>query len=248
MVCFGPHCFSWKEGRAVIEPRYYCQVALPYVYPDDSQVRLRCRLRHLSLEGDQQIEAFLGFVVPELSRADLGSTLEERHMLVIARVQHDDAPAKRQDTDLLVSLQAVVAMIVVGERRGDVVGRLVQPFVALLGQARLVLLRVLSGLGPQALAGGPDLARDVAGHLGGKPEPHANVVVALALQPLLVALLAVRKRVLRDVVQGVAVDELCLPQRLELLRRSEELQFGGQDLLHRTNAQYFTGNAKGAGV
>jgi hypothetical protein len=99
LVCFGPHVFSGKEGGAVIEPRYYCQVALSHVHPDNSLVRLRRRLRHLSREGDQQIEALLGFVVPELSRADLGSTLDQRHMLVIARVGHDEAPAKRQDAD-----------------------------------------------------------------------------------------------------------------------------------------------------
>src|SRR5215469_499247 len=157
MVCFGPHFFSGKEGGAVIEPRYYCQVALPHVHPDDSLVRLRRRLRHLSLEGDQQIEALLGFVIPEFSRADLGPTLDQRHMLVIARVRHDDAPAKRQDADLLALLQAVVAMEVVGERWGDVVGSPVQPFVALLSQSRLALLRILSGLCPQARVGGPYL-------------------------------------------------------------------------------------------
>ena len=203
---------------------------------------------HLHLQGDEHIESLLGFVIPEFGRADLGSTLDQRYMLVVASVRHDHAPAERQDADLLACLQAVVAMEVVGQRRGDVVGRLVQPLVALLGASRLALFRVLSGLCPQALVGRSDLPGDVAGHLGGKPKPHTNVVVALALQPLLVALLAVRKRVLRDVVQGVAIGELCLPQRLELLRRGQEFQFGSQDLFHRTSVQYFTENVKWAGV
>ena len=139
-------------------------------------------------------------------------------------------------------------MEVVGQRRGDVVGCLVQPLVALLGASRLAQLRVLAGLRPQALVGRSDLPGDVAGHLGGKPKAHTNFVVALALQPLLVAPLAVRKRVLRDVVQGVAVGELCLPQRLKLLRRGQEFQFGSQDLFHGTSVRHFTGNVKWAGL
>ena len=135
-------------------------------------------------------------------------------------------------------------MEVVGERWGDVAGSPVQPFVALLRQSRLALLRILSGLCPQALVGGPYLPGDVAGHLRGQPKPRTNLVVALALQPLLVALLAVRKRVLRDSIQRVAVGQLGLPQRLEVLRRGQEFQLGGQDLFHRTSVRQFTQNVK----
>ncbi len=248
VVSFGPHLFARKEGGTVVQPPHHRQVALPHVHPDDSLVRLGRGVCHLHFQGDEHIKALLGFIIPELGRADLGSTFDQRHMLVVARVRHDHAPAERQDADLLASLQAVVAVEVVGQRRTDVVGRLVQPLEALLGASRLALFRVLSGLRPQALVGRSDLPGDVAGHLGGKPTPHANFVVALALQPLLVALLAVRKRVLRDVVQGVAVGELCLPQRLELLRRGQKFQFGSQDLFHRTSVQHFTGNVKWAGV
>ncbi len=244
VVSFGPHLFSRKEGGTIVQPPYHRQVALPHVNSDDALVCLGRGICHLHFQGNQQVEAFPGLVVPELGRADLGSTLDQGHKLVIAHVRHDDTPTERQDADMLALLQAVVAVEVVGQRWGDVVGRLVQSLVALLGASCLALFRVLSGLRPQALVGRSDLPGDVAGHLGGKPKPQSNVVVALALQPLLIALLAVCKRVLRDGVQGVAVGQLGLPQRLELLRRGQEFQFGSQDLFHRTSVQHFTENSK----
>jgi hypothetical protein len=244
MIGFGPHLFPAIEGGAVIQTCHHRQIALPYVYTDDPLVRFGCGVGHLHFQGNQQIEPLLGFIVPEFGRADLGPVLEERHVLVEPLVRQDDAPTERQDADLLASLQTVVPVVIVGQRRGDVVGCLVQPFVALLGESRLALLRVLSGLGPQALVGGPHLAGDVAGHLSGEPKPHANFIVALTLQPLLVALLAVCKRVARDVVQRVPVGETGLPERLELLGRGMQFQFGGQGLLHRTSVLQFTGNIK----
>jgi hypothetical protein len=64
--------------------------------------------RHWNLKAHQQVELLARFVVPELSRADVGAVLNERHMPVVAGVGQGEAPAKRQDAHLLVSLEAVV--------------------------------------------------------------------------------------------------------------------------------------------
>ena len=249
VVGFGPDLFAAGEAGSILKGRRDRQVALPDIHADDAGLALGRGVSHLHFQGNQQVEALLGLVVPEFGCSDLGPTLKECHMLVIARVGHNHASTQRQDADVLAFLQAVVAVEVVGQRRGDVVGRLVEPLVAFLGASHLALLCILCGLRPQAFVGGPHLPGNVTGHLRGKPEPRANVVVALALQPLLAALLAMRKRVARDVVQRVPVGEARLSQRLELRRRGVQFQFGGQRLFHSTCVPYFTGNSKqGRGV
>ena len=43
-----------------------------------------------------------------------------------------------------------------------------------------------------------------------------------------------RKGIATDVVERVAVGQLCLPEHLPLLMRREEFQFSGDDPLHTT--------------
>jgi hypothetical protein len=48
------------------------------------------------------------------------------------------------------------------------------------------------------------------------------------MQLAAVTRLAMRKGVLTDHVQGVSIGQLCAPQRLELVGRGMQFQFGGQ--------------------
>ena len=127
MVGFGPHLFPCKEGGSVVQPPHHRQIALAHVHPDDSLVGVGRGVCYFHLQGDKQIELLLGFVIPEFGRADLGSLLDQRYMRVIASVGHDHAPVKRQDAHPLARLQAVIAMEVIGDRRGDIVGRRSSP-------------------------------------------------------------------------------------------------------------------------
>ena len=62
--------------------------------------------------------------------------------------------------------QTVVPVGVIGQRRGDILGWLVQPPVAFLGETPLTCSSVLLYLGPQRLIGRPNLTGNIAGHLG----------------------------------------------------------------------------------
>ena len=239
VVGFGNHALSRMERLLTPGRRRDRQVAHADIHPRDGRHGGWVWVSYLYLQGDEQVELLLGFVIPQLCRPELRAVLDQGDMLLVSGVGHDHAPAKRENAHLMVCFQAVIAMIVVGQRRGDELGRLIQPFVTLLRQAGLTRLGVLPGLRPQALVGGPHLARDVAGHLRRKPKPHPNLVVALALQPLLVAFLTMRERVARDVVQRVPVGEARLAQRAELLWCGQELQFGGQRHFHVNKCTMF---------
>jgi hypothetical protein len=61
---------------------------------------------------------------------------------------------------------------------------------------------------------------------------------------LLVALLAMCKRVAAHIVEGIAVGQLRLAQDPELGRRRMQFQLGGQHLLHRPKVACFTESVK----
>ena len=53
-------------------------------------------------------------------------------------------------------------------------------------------------------------------------------------------LLTMLERVAIDVVQGIAMGQLCGSQSLELLRCHMQFELGNKGLSHRTNVRYFT--------
>src|SRR5690242_7462917 len=89
------------------------QVANAYIHTCDTHMDVRCGVCYLNLQGDQQIELFLGFVVPELRGSNMCAPLEPCAMLGIRCVRHNHPPRKRQDAYLVIGLQAIIALIVI---------------------------------------------------------------------------------------------------------------------------------------
>ncbi len=98
--------------------------------------------------------------------------------------------------------------------------------------SRLAMTKVLLELRPEPLVRGSDLPGDVAGHLRGEGEQDPNRVVRPLLQAVSIRCLAVFEGIAADVVERVTVAQLGLPEGVVLLRRGQQFQFSGDDLLH----------------
>src|SRR5258708_21280702 len=108
-------------------------------------------------------------------------------MLGICGVGHNHPPRERQNAYLMIGLQAIIALIVIRQGRGDICGWLVQALVALLGQTSLTSSVILPNLCPERLIVGPDLAGDVGSHLRSQAIGTPGSSVRLLRQAPLVA-------------------------------------------------------------
>jgi hypothetical protein len=244
VVRFGSGLFAGIEGGAIVQLCGDRQVALPDIDTDHVLVGFGRRVCYLQFKGDEQVKLLAWLVIPQFGSSDVRGGSHESKMLLVARVGDNDSPIQGEDAHLLLWFQAVIPVGVVGERRGDVLGWLIEALVAFLGDTCLACSIVLLRLRPQGLVGSPDLAGDVTGHLGRQMIGSTYCCIRLLLQPFLVALLAMCKRVATHIVQGVAVRKTRFAQWLELGNRRMQFQFGGDHLLHSTNVQYFTENVK----
>lgn len=134
VVCLVSNFLSAIKLRASIQGGYGCQVTLPDINTHNARMTFWRGIRGRNRQTDQQIEAFATAIIPEFGRAKGGTLLQKCHMLGVALIGGNDSAFKRQDADLLVGFQGIVSAKVVGERRGDVVGGLIQPFKAFLGE------------------------------------------------------------------------------------------------------------------
>ena len=208
------------------------QVALSYIHPNDLFVRLRSGVSYLNLKRNKQVELLAGLVIPELSGSDMGLLLEQSHMRALAGVGHDHTALQGENAHLGIFLQAIVPMEVVGECGRHVLRWLIQPLVPFPGFTRLAQVRILLHLRPESLIAGPDLTRDIAGHLCRQVIQPAYLLIAIPLQCTSTAHLAMLERIARDVVQGIPIGQLCLAQGPELLRTGLQFQLSGQELFH----------------
>src|ERR1051326_7229026 len=151
------------------------QIALANIDAYDLSLAGGCGVRRRNGQRDQQIEALLAPIKPEFRGSYRGPRLEERDMTAPSLVGKVNAPRQCQETDRLPTAQRIIAAQVIGQRGRDVLWGLVQPFKALLGVAQTSGFGVLLDLGPQPFVGGPDLTRDVTGHLGGQTELAAHL-------------------------------------------------------------------------
>ena len=244
MVGFGNQASSRMKSRMSRGIAGHGQVTHAHIYPNHARLPFWHRVGDVSLQGDQQVELLVGFVVAELGGSDPCALLYLGHVVVVASIGQDDPSGQCQDAHPVVRLEAVVMPQLIGQRRGDVLGRTVQSLVAFLRQPCTAVGSVLLGARPEHLVGGSYLSGDRAGHLRRYLETGAYLAVGAVLQPDLVTHLAMLKRIATDVVQRVAIGQLGLPQGLELLRRGLQLEFGDNGLLHRTSVPSFTGSVK----
>jgi len=96
------------------------QVANAYIHTCDTRMGVRCGVGYLNLQADQQIELFLGFVIPELGGSNMCAPVEQCAMLGIRGVGHNHPPRERQNAYLVIGLQAIIALIVIRQGRGDI--------------------------------------------------------------------------------------------------------------------------------
>jgi hypothetical protein len=208
MIGLGHNGLPGMEGLFAPGASRYGQVAQTHVYPDDRCVRgARWRL-YFHLQGDEHIKVFAGLIIPEFGRPDVRSVLNEGHVLVIACIGENDAPAERQDADTALCLEGIIMPKLIGQRRRNELGSLVQSLIPFPGDAYLALCRVLLQLGPQRLIDGADLPGDTSGHSGRDLEAGTELLVGPILQPNLVAHLAVRVSIAGDIVQPVTIGKL----------------------------------------
>jgi hypothetical protein len=245
MVGGGDQALAGMEGRLSLRVAGHGQVADTHIYPDHARLRFGRRICHLRLKRNQQVKLLLGSVIPELGRPDGGTSLDQGHVVMVAGIRQHHAPGKRQDADAAVRFERVVMPQLVGQRGGNIPGSLVQALVALLGQPCGSRLGVLLHLRPERLVGGSHLTGDGAGHLRRDLEAGAYLPIRAVLQAHLIAHLAMRKGVLAHVVQRIAVRELGLAQRGELLRTRLQLEFGDHGHIHRTSVLYLHQHVKG---
>src|SRR5216683_2576749 len=169
------------------------QIADTHVYPDDAGMRCRSWFCYFHVQGDEQIELFLGLIIPEFGCPDVRTALNQGHMRGLARIRENDAPLQGQDADMARCLEGIIVPKLIGQGRRNELGSLVQALIPFLGYPCLALCRILLHLGPEGLVGGPHLTGDGAGHLGWYLEASAYFIVGAILQADLVAHLAVLK-------------------------------------------------------
>ena len=153
-------------------------------------------------------------------------------MLVVARVENDDPPRKREEAHLLLWLETIVSTQIIGERGRDVLGSFIQSLVAFPGVASLTCFRILSGFGPEGFVGSTDLTGDIAGHLCRQTVGRTDVQVGFTLQPHLIARLTVCKSIAAYRVQSVSVCQLRRTQGFELIGRGMQFELGSEHLFH----------------
>src|SRR6266568_3968067 len=130
VVGFGNDPFARMERTISPGRSSYRQVTYTDIHTSYTSMCFRCGVCSLYFKGDQQIELFLGFVVPQLCSTDLGTLGNQSDMLMVARVGYNDTPGECQDAHMLITLKAVVLFVLVGQRGRDVLRRLVKSLVA----------------------------------------------------------------------------------------------------------------------
>lgn len=222
MVGFATNLLTGIELRTVGSGGNRRQIALAYIYSHHLPKLLWDGVWCLNFQTHQQSKALLALIIPEFGGSYRRALLQECHVLLVALIGHDDATSKRQDADVVIWLQGIIAPKVVDQRGRDVLGRLVQPFVALLGIASSPRRRILARFGPECLIGAAHLARDIAGHLGRQAKLSAKVSIRFALQAPLIADFSMREGMETHPVQGITIRQLGRSQCVKLVRRQRE--------------------------
>src|SRR5260370_16060878 len=92
VVGFGNNSLPGMEGRFSFHGATDRQVPHTHLNPCHTLMGLWGWLCHLNLKGDEQVELFVGLVIPELSRSEMGTMFAEVNMLGIRRVGTADTP------------------------------------------------------------------------------------------------------------------------------------------------------------
>src|SRR5713101_213425 len=157
------------------------QVPLSDIDTDHVGMILWAWITNCYFQGDEQVKLLVRFVIPELGSTDICSIGDSRTVFAVSGVGNNHPSRERQDADLCIFLQAVVAMVVVGNRRRDVLRWTIQTLVAFLRCACTACGRILPDFGPQGFVGGSHLAWDITSHLGRYLVDATYLIVAVSL-------------------------------------------------------------------
>ncbi len=196
--------------------RRYRQIAHTDIHTSYPKMSIRCWLCYLYLKGNQQVEVFLWLIVPEFCSTDVGTLGNQSDMLMVARVGYNHAPTQGQDAPVLTSLEAIIFAVLIGQRRGDILGRLVKPFVAFLCLTCFTQGSIVLDLCPQRLVGSSYLSRNATGHLGWQMKTGTNFIVGSILQSNLIAHFVMLKCIATHIIERVTIGRLRRTQCLKL--------------------------------
>src|ERR1700730_13531537 len=129
-------------------------------------------------------------------------------MLGISCIGNNDASIKRQHAHLLLFLEAVILAVLVGQRRRQVLGSMIQPLVTFLGVTCFSGSAILLDLLPESFVGSPDLTRHRTGHLRRQMKTGAYLIIGAILQSHLITHFAMCKCVLTDIIECVPIGQL----------------------------------------
>src|SRR6266496_5932486 len=205
VVSFGNDSLPRIERMISLCRRSYRQIANTNIHTSYTNMSVRCWLCYLYLKGNQQVEVFLWFIVPEFSRTDVGTLGNQSHMLMVTRVGYNHASTQGQDAQVLTSLEAIIFAVLIGQRRRDILRRLVKPFVAFLCFPCFTQGSILLDLCPQRLVGSSYLSRNATGHLGWQMKTGTNFIVGSILQSNFIAHFVMLKRIVTHIIERVTI-------------------------------------------
>jgi hypothetical protein len=207
------------------------ETVLPYP-PLPPPKRLWIRVRSLYLKTDQQVENLGSGIPPQLCGAKGDPTAvpcaNHGHVFGITLVGEDPWAIHRGYGHPLTALPPIVPVIGNGGGARSEDRRLIQSFIALLGESLLPVFRILLHLGPKGVIGRADLPRGVTSHLGRKTEAATDVPVHPLLQLGLVGHLALFEGHPTGVIQGIPVGQGSPPERSIGLWRGIQFDCGGK--------------------
>src|SRR2546421_8424118 len=134
MMGLGDNGFTGMEGTLSFRRARYRQIAHAYVYTHNTRMPLWRRVSHLYLKRYKQVELLAWLVIPQFCTSYLSTMFNQCSMLVGACVGDHYTTLKRQDTDVLLLLKAVVLALLIGQGGRNILGGLIKSFVSLLGQ------------------------------------------------------------------------------------------------------------------
>src|SRR2546429_1084537 len=138
-------------------------------------------------------------------------------MLVISRIGNNHTPIQSQNTDTHMGFEAIVLFVLVRHCWGNVLGSLIQAFIALLGTTRLAVFCILFHLRPEAFVGCSNLTRNRACHLRGQTKAGTDLVIRSVLQRDCIAHFPVLVSILAHKVKSISICQLGRTESCKLL-------------------------------
>jgi hypothetical protein len=105
------------EGTFSLRGTGDCQVTYPHINSYHVFMSLGSRVSYLDFKSHQQVELFLGFVIPQLGCPDVCTLPYQGNVLVIAGVANNETTLKGEKAHLVFRLEGVVLLVLVRPTR-----------------------------------------------------------------------------------------------------------------------------------